>query len=185
MLGDGLRSRQRERVRRGERSVVGGERAPGFCGAWVQPPLVQVFAALAAFVDAGEDAVVGDVEQRLGLLNRRSAHPCSGCSWGNGRQRVRQRTAPPRRVAFPFPLENRTHGEQPESSDQVGLAPGNLLDRRQDVIDLVSLVTRAGWVPKNCADNPPGSAARRASVQWGGYRLRSGSLLRYREAHSA
>ena len=62
VLGDSLRSRERQRIRRGEGCVVGGERTSVFGGVRVQTPLVQVAAALAALVDAGEDAVVGKVK---------------------------------------------------------------------------------------------------------------------------
>ncbi len=53
MLGDGPRSRKGQRVRGLEGAVVGGKGTP-LCGdVRVQPPLVQVTAALPALVDAG------------------------------------------------------------------------------------------------------------------------------------
>ena len=87
--------------------------APGLGGARVQPPLVQVFAASSAFVDAGEDAVVRKVEKRLGLLGGQptrvqNAH---GITLGNGYDStplLRGRVALPHRVLC--------FGEQPSAT---------------------------------------------------------------------
>ena len=69
MLGDGLRSSERQWIRRSEGRVVEGECAPRFRGTRVQPPRETFDGTLTSLIDARQDPVVGEVEQCLGLLS--------------------------------------------------------------------------------------------------------------------
>lgn len=68
MLGHGPRPRKRQWVCRGEGHIIGREHTSFLGCVWMKAPLVQLAAPAAALIDSVDDAVVGDVEEGLGLV---------------------------------------------------------------------------------------------------------------------